>query len=42
LPDPFRLSASPMTDPRIISIGAPETAADFPGIDLYCTQRRGR
>lgn len=39
-----------MTDPRIIFIGAPETAADFEararadflGIDLYCTQRRGR
>jgi len=32
-----------MTDPRIISIGAPETAAaDFLGIDLHCTQRRGR
>ena len=40
-----------MTDPRIVFIGAPETAAsdfealaraDFPGIDLYCTQRRLR
>ena len=40
-----------MTDPRIIFIGAPETAAadfeararaDFPGIDLYRTQRRRR
>jgi hypothetical protein len=29
-----------MTDPRIIFTGAPETAADFPGINLYCTQRR--
>ena len=38
-----------MTDPRIIFVGAPETAAadfeararaDFPGIDLYCTNDR--
>ena len=31
-----------MTDSRILFIGASETAAaDFPGIDLHRTQRRG-